>query len=315
MTAGRRPAQGAPQLEATLRTGPFHEALQAAVAARGLTLQNLQTRLARRGIPVAVATLSYWQRGERHPASTQSLRAVHALEQILELPPQSLTRLLTPQHRPLPTDDPPLSLTARRRLNSWYGVLVPVFRTLGIPPDSGVQTVCHLERLHVGAGRGLVRRDSQHVVRAQQDGPDRYLAIYQGEHGTDIDQVTVRAEENCRLGRIRRDPVARLLVAELLFDRRLRRAETHLFAYGFGEPETSGPSDGFQRRFPTPVHQYVLQATFHDAALPVRCRTVSGAGSVPPRAAEELTLDGRHSVHLSLSGVEPGTVGLAWQWE
>ncbi|KIF01860.1 hypothetical protein PL81_33240, partial [Streptomyces sp. RSD-27] len=69
-----------------LRGGPFHLALRAALAARGLPLHRVQHRLAARGIKLGVTSLSYWQQGARRPRHRESLRAVSALEEILDLP-------------------------------------------------------------------------------------------------------------------------------------------------------------------------------------------------------------------------------------
>ncbi|MFD0630293.1 multiprotein-bridging factor 1 family protein [Catenulispora yoronensis] len=81
---------------AALRTGPFAEALRAAITARGLSLDSLQRRLSDRGVRVGTATLSCWQNGRRRPERPDSLRAVSALEEILGLPGGSLLVLLGP---------------------------------------------------------------------------------------------------------------------------------------------------------------------------------------------------------------------------
>ncbi|MBT2675526.1 hypothetical protein J7E95_32980, partial [Streptomyces sp. ISL-14] len=82
------------ELHTALRGGPFHVALRAAIAARGLPLQRVQHHLSRRGVKVGVTSLSYWQQGARRPQRPESLRAVRALEEILQLPEESLIRLL-----------------------------------------------------------------------------------------------------------------------------------------------------------------------------------------------------------------------------
>ena len=71
------------ELDSALRGGPFHVALRAAIAARGLPLQRVQHHLSRHGVKVGVTSLSYWQQGARRPQRPESLRAVRALEEIL----------------------------------------------------------------------------------------------------------------------------------------------------------------------------------------------------------------------------------------
>ncbi|MEV6211094.1 hypothetical protein [Kitasatospora sp. NPDC051914] len=184
------------------------------------------------------------------------------------------------------------------------------------PPDSGLHTVVHIERIRIDAQRRLARRDSQHALRAHRDGVDRYLAIHQGDPGADPGRVVVRAEENCRPGRIRRDRAAELLVAELLLDRRLRAGETHLLRYGFDDAPTATPSCEYVRGFNAGAGQYVLQVTFDPAALPVRCyRFAVRAPGEPPYEREELTLDGHHSAHHVATGLPPGLLGIGWAWD
>jgi hypothetical protein len=80
-----------------LRTGPFDEALRAAIMARGLSLERLHVRLAERGVRISLASLSNWQRGRSRPERSASLAAVRELEAILGLPPHSLVTLLGPR--------------------------------------------------------------------------------------------------------------------------------------------------------------------------------------------------------------------------
>ncbi|MEV7216616.1 hypothetical protein AB0O31_26425 [Kitasatospora cineracea] len=303
-------------LALALRTGPFHLALRAAIAARGLALHRLRERLAQRGVRVGVTSLSYWQQGLRRPERAESLRAVAVLEELLDLPEHSLTRLLGPR-RSVP-DPGPAGPAVRpyRDLISPAEAVDGLLAVLSGPPDTGLHTITHIERIRVGADRQLLRRDSQHVLRAHRDGIDRYLALYQGDPGCDIERVRVRAEENCRPGRIRRDPAANLLVAELLLDRRLRTGDTHLLGYGFDEAPSAGPSHEYVRGFNAGAGQYVLQVTFSPAALPVRCdRFTLRTPGQSPLETEELTLDGHHCAHLVAADLPPCLLGLRWDWE
>lgn len=185
-----------------------------------------------------------------------------------------------------------------------------------MPADGGVHTICHLERVRISAHRAMLTRDSQHVVRAHRDGVDRYLAIYQCDRGGDINRVEVRAKENCRPGRVRRNRECGLMVAELLFDRRLRAGETHLFGYGFTEPDDAPLCREFVRGFTFLTRQYVLQVIFDPAALPVRCRRFArGSTATKPEPLEDLTLDGRHSVHIVACDIRLGLLGIIWDWE
>lgn len=307
-----RPAPAEVELARALRTGPFHLALRAALAARGLALHRVQHRLAQRGIKVGVTSLSYWQQGARRPRRTESLRAVRALEDVLELPAHALTRLLEPEERERP--ERPVARSYRSLLRQ-SEALRGLLSELESPADGGLHTVWHLERVRVGPDRELRDRDSQHVVRAHRDGVDRYLAIHTGEPGCDASRVTVTADENCRLGRVRRHRAAGLVVAELLFDVRLRAGDTHLFGYGF-QDGTGEPCTEYVRGFSFGSGQYVLQVRFHESALPVRCRRFVQASATAPRTGHrELTLSGQHRmVHVVEQDVGPGILGIEWDW-
>ena len=91
---GDRAMSGHESLDALLVTGPFHAALRAAIRERGLSLERLRSHLARRGIQIGVSSLSFWQHGRTVPTRRESVLAVHALEDILQLPSESLLRLL-----------------------------------------------------------------------------------------------------------------------------------------------------------------------------------------------------------------------------
>ncbi|MGC0416299.1 hypothetical protein [Embleya sp. AB8] len=308
----RTDTQGVPveaELARALRTGPFHLALRAALAARGLALHRVQHRLAQRGVHVGVTSLSYWQQGARRPQRPESLRAVRELEEVLKLPAGALTRLLEPEAA---------ERTASRSYRAVMDESVSLGRLLAdleSPADGGLHTVCQLERVRVGPDRELLGRASQHVVRAHRDGVDRYLAIHIGDRGCVPERVRVRATENCRVGRVRWSRNSTVLVAELLFDARLRAGDTYVFGYGF-EDGTGGPSDEYLRGFTFPCGQYVLQVRFDPAALPVHCRRFAQSTAGGPRTGRrDLTLNGRHCiVHLAEQDVGPGILGIGWDW-
>ncbi|GHG71331.1 hypothetical protein [Streptomyces griseocarneus] len=301
------------ELAQALRTGPFHLALRTALSARGLALHRVQHRLAQRGVKVGVTSLSYWQQGVRRPRRAESLRAVRMLEEVLDLPAQALTRLLS---------DPPAGTRPERPAARSYRTLVEeagaverLLAELESPVDGGLHTVCQLERVFIGPHREMRERSSHHVVRAHRDGVDRYVAIHHGDAGCDPGRVAVRAGENCRVGRVRWHAASGVLVAELLFDTRLRAGETHVFGYGFNDG-TGGVSGEYVRGFSFAGGQYVLQVRFDDDALPVRCRRFAQSAAGAPRyGQQELTLSGRHrGVHLVEQGVRPGILGIAWDW-
>jgi hypothetical protein len=303
------------ELAQVLHTGPFHLALRAALAVRGLPLQRVQHHLAHRGIKVGVTSLSYWQQGARRPQRPESLRAVRALEEVLGLPAHSLVRLLGGEAGGRPGAEPPAA-RPHHTLEASLDAAERLLTGLRSPQSHGLHTVGHQERVRIGAGRQLLGRESQQVVRAHRDGVDRCLAVHRGGRGCDPAAVEVSALENCRPGQVRWDRASGVVVAELIFDAPLREGETYVFGYGF-EDGTGGPSTEYVRGFSSAGGQYMLQVRFEQGALPKRCHRFSRATTGAPRGASTpLTPGARHrTVHLVEQGVRPGILGIAWDWD
>ncbi|MGW7241418.1 hypothetical protein [Streptomyces sp. NPDC054804] len=302
------------ELDSALRGGPFHVALRAAIAARGLPLQRVQHHLSRYGVKVGVTSLSYWQQGARRPQRPESLRAVRALEEILQLPDESLIRLLADADQGPAVRRP--AARSYRSLIEASDVLDRLQSDLGWSLDGGLHTLGHHERVRIGAHRELAARESQHIVRAHRDGVDRFVAVHHGDPGCAPQHMTVRALENCRTGRVRSDPETGLLVAELLFGTRLRSGDTFLFRYVV-EDGTAGVSREYVRDFGFPGGQYTLQVRFTADALPTHCHRFTQHSAAAPRSGRQaLPLSGLHrSVHLVEPRVRPGLLGIGWDWE
>ncbi|MGW6571237.1 hypothetical protein ACWGAN_03555 [Streptomyces sp. NPDC054945] len=309
-----RPTEDTTELGRLLRGGPFHLALRAALAARGLPLHRVQHRLAAQGIKLGVTSLSYWQQGARRPRHPESLRAVSALERILELPDGALLRLLAAEDPGSGSARPPTR--SYRALFSMGGTVERLLDGMDLPPDGGLHSVGHHERVRIGPAGELRVRESQQIVRAHRDGVDRYLAVHHGDPGCDVSRMRVTAYENCRTGRVRCHPESGVVVAELLFDARLRRGDTHFFGYGV-EDGTGARSGEYVRGFSYAGGQYMLQVSFDEAALPVRCRRFARSGPEAPRTGlVDLTPSGRHrAVHLVEQSVRRGILGIAWDWD
>ncbi|MGW3951723.1 hypothetical protein ACWEKM_12435 [Streptomyces sp. NPDC004752] len=302
------------ELDTALRGGPFHVALRAAIAARGLPLQRVQHHLSRHGVKVGVTSLSYWQQGARRPQRPESLRAVRALEEILKLPEESLIRLLAETDEGSAAQRP-AARSYRSRMEA-SGVLDRLQAELGWSLDGGLHALGHHERVRVGARRELAGHDSHHIVRAHRDGVDRFVAVHQGDPGCVPDRMTVHALENCRTGRVCWDQSTGVLVAELLFGTRLHSGDTFLFRYGV-EDGTAGPSREYLHGFAFPGGQYALQVRFDADALPARChRFAQHSAAAPRNGRQDLPLSGVHrSVHLVEPRVRPGLIGIGWDWE
>lgn len=105
-----------------------------------------------------MTSLSYWQQGARRPQRAESLRAVKALEEVLELPVNSLLRLLEAGSGRVDADRS--AARSYRSLMEASGAVERLLAALGSPLDGGLHTVGHHERIRIGpAGRcGTGRR-------------------------------------------------------------------------------------------------------------------------------------------------------------
>lgn len=298
---------GSPTTATALRTGSFAEAFRAAVATRGLSLDSLQRRLSERGVRVGIATLSCWQNGRRRPERPSSLRAVSVLEDILGLPSDSLLVLLgPPRPRGHGVGLPAGSREYRHILPTW-AALTDLLASLGTVADTKLHIAAQHEQVWIDGQGCSPRRENFQILRAHQDGVDRYVAIVDADPGADIGRIEVEALENCRVGRVRRDAEAGLLVAELLFDLTLRPDQTHLIRYAVTDRAAVECRD-FHRGFRFPAGQYALQVRFDPARLPVACFAYRGA------VEHELPMTGHHAVHINVDPVPPGIVGIRWDW-
>ncbi|UVS79573.1 XRE family transcriptional regulator [Actinokineospora sp. UTMC 2448] len=298
--------------EQDLRSGSFPAALRAAIAARGLGLERLRERLRQRGVSVSMATLSYWQSGRSRPERRESLLALRHLEEVLEVPEGALAALLGP---------------ARPR-GHWRYVSsgLPAIGALWPDPASvedaldGIDTswderltrISQHDRVWVGPEGGALSCLSRQVLRAEADGPDRWVVImHTDEPGYPV--PLVRPVRNCALGRVGEDRDAGLVVAELLFDRPLARGETLITEHELVNIPP-GPVDGnYERKFRLPVREFVLEVTFDPAHPPGFCEQYT-RDDRDIEDSRPATLDAGCSVHGVALNFGPGCYGFRWGW-
>ncbi|MBA8823501.1 hypothetical protein FHX42_000830 [Saccharopolyspora lacisalsi] len=264
-----------PELTKLLRTGPFDVALRAAIRASGLSLERIRYRLHRRGVPVSITALSYWQSGRRRPERPDSLLAVRHLENVLSIPEDALSALLGP---PRPrgrsrgdTGAPPLT-----SLWSDSTAAAQLLARVDTSPDSNLTRLSQHDTVSIdalGNQRGVHARQ---LVRAERGGVDRWVTVFDSA-GTDVAPPTVSALRSCRLGQVLTDHTRGVVVAELLFDRPLERGETMLMEY-----EVEHPAGGlrgteqdhtYSRRFRLPVREYLVDLRFAPESPPLRCES------------------------------------------
>ncbi|HEY3001794.1 MAG TPA: helix-turn-helix transcriptional regulator [Kribbellaceae bacterium] len=294
-----------------LATGAFAPALRAAIDGSGLTLDRIQHRLTQRGVKVSVATLSYWQSGRRRPDRPESLDVLHELECVLGVPPGSLSSQLGPprprRRKPRTT---PLSIGAlfsQERL----GAMLAAVDTSSDDRLGWISTHDHCD---IGPDRAVLSLHTHQVLCAEQDGPDRRVLVLDWEVPS-AEAPTIDHLRNCELGRVVVDRKASLLVAELMFDRTLRRGETVVIEYRINQrrPHRPAKDDNCRRVFRLPVRDYLLEVQFAPGQLPAQCHQVYvPLGGVPAR--RELSVCSAGNVHAVALGIDAGQFGIEWNW-
>ena len=294
----------------------FAHGLRTAIRLRGLTLDEVQRRLADRGVLVSSVTLSYWSRGRSQPERAESLRAVGLLEGILDVPTGALVGLLAPPrprgprraHVPVSVDRWQLWDQAHR--------LDTVLAKVGSLDDERLCLLFVHDRLEVDDRHRPVRITVTEVLRAQRDRADRALFIFHtGEEGGHTPEPSVL--RGGTLGRVRTDEDAGFVVSEVLFDRLLDRDETIVVEFALTYVTGIPPSIvEYDRRLPHPVRQYLLEVDFHPHAVPVRCyETERPTIDVQRRDLREVTFGGAARAHRALFDVGAGIHGLRWEWD
>lgn len=289
----------------------FAGALRQAVQASGLTLERIRHRLGQRGLPVSVATLSYWQRGRSRP---RSRAVVAALEEVLGVAAGTLTG-------PLDTTEPGAAGPGQAAPGRLERGRSPA--ELWPDPDLYAQVVGELDRsgehrlerlsthdVHLlGADRrprGLAVRN---VLRAAGDDVDRVVCVHPSGEGAEL--TTLRY---CRPGRVRES--GGLLAFELVFDRVLAAGDTAVIEYELRLPGGGPAADHYDRRFPRPVRDYLAIVQFHPETYPARCYGFSQeTRHGRHERLDELWIGTSGSAHLAMADVRHGILGIEWEWD
>jgi hypothetical protein len=301
MTRSRATDSTGPRLEVLLETGPFHAALRAAIRRRSLTLERLRCHLRREGVSVSAASLSDWQHGHVRPGPASSGRVIRVLEQVLQVPGESLTRLLAMRD-------------AGTELDEQGGPLGDLLDQLPGARELDLDVVTKQEKVLVDAERRATGAWVRLLVRARREGVDRKFLRFFGDPGCDLDQVRLHSLEHCRVGRVLRHPTAPVLIAELLFTEALRTGDTWVIEYALHDP-TGEPCEEFAHGIRTAEQHFLLEVRFDPEMLPVDCHSYARPGLDEPRLRlADLALSNDNAVHLAVSGGAAGVIGIAWHW-
>ncbi|MEU4805279.1 XRE family transcriptional regulator [Actinosynnema sp. NPDC023587] len=297
----------------TARTDTFAGALRAAIAERGLGLERIREHLAQHGVKVSLATLSYWQSGRSRPERRSSLAAIGHLEEILALPTGYLAGLLGP---PRPrgrwlkrVPDHPAPSTA---LWSDPDEVDWAVRQVDTSWDARLTRLSQHDSVTIGPDRGARGTRSRHVLRAEADGADRWVVVVRVEE-RDRPLPLLRPLRHCTVGRLVAQPAAGLVVAELLFDRALRRGDSIVIEHELVNRPPYPVTTDCGRTFRLPVREYVLEVAFDPLARPVHCESYRNSGD----SAEDVRpveMDAGGSLLGVALDFGPGGYGFRWKW-
>jgi hypothetical protein len=278
----------------------FAQALRTAITNRGLGLERLREHLSQNGVSVSMATLSYWQTGRSRPERQKSLQAVVHLEHILQLPPGHLSELLGP-----PRPRGRWLRNAPAPMSAFWSPQTPVERALnGLDTqwDDQLLRVSQQDFVTIGADRTERVFRSRQVLSASMTGPDRWVVIM---HIDDHDRPLplVSALKNCTVGQVVREPAEGLLVAELLFERPLRKGESVVIEHELVNQDPCPLATNYERKFRLPTREYVLEVTFEGTAPRSVVQLADGSPVAPGHTLLDVALD-----------VRPGVRGFSWTW-
>ncbi|MFC8715241.1 transcriptional regulator [Streptomyces sp. NPDC057197] len=301
------------QLSGLLRTGPFSEALRMAIRGRGLSLSRLQDRLSQHGAPVTAATISAWQSGKCRPERPHALMALAALESILGLPATALSSLLAP---PKPRGRWVNAAAARPSLaEAWSGLLHDTLDAVETRWTAHLTCVSRHHRVDIDAQGREAALWSRQVLRAETDGPDRYIVSYQSDQPGPAPVLRPSSPE--RVGAVSQDPAHGTLVAELLFDRPLARGETVIVEYLLEHAVTRPTAHQAGLYLQVPVRECVIEVRFDPAAPPpTSCYAFHIPHASPAEARERvLRLDASLRTHTVGLDLAPSRFGIRWSWD
>lgn len=283
----------------------FAAALRGAIADSGRSLESLRRRLAARGTPVSIATLSYWQSGRSEPQRVTSLEAVAHLEEILALPNGTLLGKLSRRRRPgpRPVDSPAAHLPVTNP------VAEEALASLGFSCDQELVEVTIHDTLDLDADGIAVTRTIRSVMRAAVDGAQRAPALLVVDN-PDGGTAQFRAVSGCRVGRRAMHPEDGVFAAELILDRPLERGEIAATEHQVLLPSCFSIDQSVEYFLLRKVREVVMWVRFHPDRMPSAVETYTDLGGRTTRGSLAVT----PSVQQVLHQAGPGVAGISWTW-
>lgn len=281
----------------------FAGQLRAAVARQGVSLAWLRDRLAERGNPVSLATLSYWRSGRRNPEGAASLAAIAEIEDLLDLPPAHLTARLGPPRRVGPLRAPVAPFETRPVNEAVEETTAALATPVGVYRELSTQIVADLDERGV-----LHRRWIRSVVQVTSGTVTEYpwIEVVEGDDGPPV----FSHAEGARLGRSHVHPSGTAYGVVLELERPVSVPDTFVVEWVTDYPDDHVATLECMHGRGRAGGELLLWMRFHPDRQPVWCEEFTDDDREP--AAQ---LAPGPTAHAVRHGFGPGVFGLRWGFE
>lgn len=288
----------------------FAGVLSAAIQQRGLSLERIRARLEAAGVPVSIATLSYWQSGRSLPTRARSYHTLVELEKILHLDSGTLTifTYTTVGRR-------------RRALFPWENVVplsemaTEIVDGLGIDTRGQLTRVTMQEVLQIRADRSEDFQLSSVLWRAERNGQHRWPLVVEQDAEDDPAVPTIEVLCGCAIGQVIEVPERHLVVAEMRAPRPLRRGEYLLAQYRTKFARTRRASRRLACSVIDPVRALSLVAQFDERALPAKVDYTFQKLADPEPVTVTPVDVATGEAQMTKIDTNPGIYSLEWEWD
>jgi hypothetical protein len=281
----------------------FSERLAAAIADRGVSLVWLRDRLADRGDPVSLSTLSYWRSGRRNPDGVASLAAITAIEDLLGLASGELAGSIAPPARRIsvpeatfPFDDGGLRAAAAETCAA--------LRTK--PTDDLRELSTHLV-VEVDAGGHIRQRRTRSVLQATAGVVTELIWIEVAPAPTDVVPL-LTAVIGGRPVRSLRHASGRVTGYLVEMERPLPGGTTAMVEFVVEYPPDYPPASEATHAVARRTRESVIWVRFDPDRVPDWCEEFTDDGKVP----RPIELGSGSTAHVVRHGFGPGSFGIRW---
>lgn len=289
----------------------FAEVLTAAIQARGLSLERIRRHLDKAGVPVSIATLSYWQSGRSLPTRARSYHTLIELERILNVEPGHLTQYTY-------TSDG----RTRREAFEWQKVLpsreivAQVIDDLGIDMQGELTRIAHHDQLTIGADRSEQIHEMRVIWRAERSGVPRWAVV--SEQDADIPtRQSIDALMGCAVGEVFEIPERHLLIGEMKASRQMHRGDLFTVDYRLTSTPTEMPSFRLLRAVSNTLKTLTMVIHFHPDSLATRVRAgvqESMDDEDQPDETVDIPVSGGEAQYV-WTDAKPGVYSVRWEWD